>query len=250
MRRTNTRGLRSASAAIVLGIALLPLQSTAGPHGYPKQKPLVFANKLDVDPTPESTTSFNCHRASSRIEHLICAQLSLARADGDLDFSYRLLLHWAEPQDRGTIVDQQRDWLRQRDACPDADCLSNLYGRRSSELSQQIDVQLKRRLRDLAIPGACEVTRIEMIGGRLQEVEGDKPTGMTFVYADGVIQVSYDRNQKALRSRVGDRVRVCLASLPRNCPPGDERGRVYTSYNLRTHARWSLPDAEHRCGGA
>ncbi len=52
------------------------------------------------------------------------------------------------------------------------------------------------------------------------------------------------------RSRVGDPAIVCLASLPQDCPKGDERGKVYASADLRTLLAWSLPDAEHMCGGA
>jgi hypothetical protein len=38
--------------------------------------------------------------------------------------------------------------------------------------------------------------------------------------------------------------------LPTNCPPGDHRGKLYTTTNLRTEEAWTLPDAEHGCGGA
>jgi hypothetical protein len=45
-------------------------------------------------------------------------------------------------------------------------------------------------------------------------------------------------------------VRICLVSLPQNCPPGDTRGRIYKTTNLRTRQSWTLPDSEHSCGGA
>jgi hypothetical protein len=41
-----------------------------------------------------------------------------------------------------------------------------------------------------------------------------------------------------------------LVSIPRHCPKGDNRGRVYRTTNLRTHKSWKLPDSEHMCGGA
>ncbi len=52
------------------------------------------------------------------------------------------------------------------------------------------------------------------------------------------------------RSRPGDPVRICLVSIPKHCPPGDNRGRTYKTTNLRTHRAWTLPDSEHMCGGA
>ena len=61
---------------------------------------------------------------------------------------------------------------------------------------------------------------------------------------------SYDTVAAIIKSRPGDPVKMCLVSIPRGCPPGDNRGRMYKTTNLRTHGVWTLPDAEHRCGGA
>jgi hypothetical protein len=41
-----------------------------------------------------------------------------------------------------------------------------------------------------------------------------------------------------------------LVSIPKGCPKGDHRGKIYKATNLRTHGQWTLPDAEHSCGGA
>lgn len=98
--------------------------------------------------------------------------------------------------------------------------------------------------------GQCDATTLDRMGERLEPVEGEKPSGVSLGYADGVRQISYDRDPAVLRSRVGDPVRVCFASIPRRCPPGDARGRVYRVTDLRTRATWRLPDAEHACGGA
>jgi hypothetical protein len=51
-------------------------------------------------------------------------------------------------------------------------------------------------------------------------------------------------------SRPGDRVSMCLVSIPKDCPPGDDRGRTYKATNKRTGHTWTLPDSEHMCGGA
>lgn len=48
----------------------------------------------------------------------------------------------------------------------------------------------------------------------------------------------------------GHRVRVCLDSLPQHCPPGDNRGKRYSFYDLQTGARTSGADSWHLCGGA
>ena len=95
--------------------------------------------------------------------------------------------------------------------------------------------------------GQCVRTEISELGSRL---EGAPDSGSAVAYANGVTGVSYDVITALRRSRVGDPVTLCLVSVPRNCPPGDDRGKVYSATNSRTKERWSLPDSQHSCGGA
>lgn len=85
------------------------------------------------------------------------------------------------------------------------------------------------------------------VGFRL---EGDPASGDSLAYTNGEIQTSYDRIPGAGQSRPGDRVRMCLTSVPKRCPKGDLRGRVYKVTNLRTGKTWSAPNSSHNCGGA
>jgi len=48
----------------------------------------------------------------------------------------------------------------------------------------------------------------------------------------------------------GHKVKVCLESLPQNCPPGDNRGKKYSFYDYRTGSRVVGYDSWHLCGGA
>ncbi len=96
--------------------------------------------------------------------------------------------------------------------------------------------------------GQCERTRIKRIMGRITPRPDSSGTGIA--YADGLYGVSYDFIAAIARSHLGDPIRICLVSLPKNCPPGDNRGIIYSARNLRTGAHWALPDAEHLCGGA
>lgn len=50
------------------------------------------------------------------------------------------------------------------------------------------------------------------------------------------------------RSRVGDRVMMCVAALPAHCPPGDFRGVTYRTRNLRTGGAWEFSDSSRGCG--
>lgn len=100
--------------------------------------------------------------------------------------------------------------------------------------------------------GACAFITVRRVSQRLEDETGHviPDSGSAVALADGVYGVSYDEVPAVNRARRGDRVMTCLTRLPRHCPPGDDRGRWYTTTDLRTDEAWMLPDAEHQCGGA
>jgi hypothetical protein len=95
--------------------------------------------------------------------------------------------------------------------------------------------------------GQCSVTTVKAVESRL---EGTPDSGSAISYDNGGYQVSYDTIPAIQASRRGDAVRLCLTLIPRPCPRGDVRGRIYHATNLRTGASWTAADAEHSCGGA
>ncbi len=95
--------------------------------------------------------------------------------------------------------------------------------------------------------GECARTTVKKLGTRL---EGVDESGTAIWYENGLFQVSYDRVAAAEASKPGDPVQICLVSIPSECPPGDTRGRVYKTSNLRTGTSWELADSSHMCGGA
>jgi hypothetical protein len=64
--------------------------------------------------------------------------------------------------------------------------------------------------------------------------------------------VSYQIVDAIKNSSVRDQVLICLVHIPdpNKCPPGDERGRMYTVTNLRSLESWTLSPDQHMCGGA
>lgn len=103
---------------------------------------------------------------------------------------------------------------------------------------------------DEALPqkvGDCVETEVEYVGTRLTEVAD---SGTVIEFTNGLSLVSYDQVTAAAESQEGDKVKACLEALPKNCPPGDNRGKVYRIENLRTNKSFSMPDSAHACGGA
>jgi hypothetical protein len=100
--------------------------------------------------------------------------------------------------------------------------------------------------------GACVHTEIAQLEHRLHDAATgafDSQSGSAISFTNGGYQVSYDELPVLEGSRKGDPVLMCLTKIPRDCPPGDARGRVYTTTNLRTLASWTMSDSEHSCGG-
>lgn len=103
--------------------------------------------------------------------------------------------------------------------------------------------------------GECRETRITQIttrwGDPLTYDEDYYSASGSFVrFSNGGNQVSFSKVGALIRSRVRDRVRMCLVSVPQFCPRGDDRGRTYRTTNLRTGESWTLPDDTRVCGGA
>lgn len=203
-----------------------------------------------VNPIPHTATSFDCSQARTAVEALICGDLALAMADGSLGETYWWLQRRMGGAERARLRQSQRAWLRRRNACATRQCILAAYDTREAALRRELDARERSLRAAVSRIGQCQATRIEDIGPRLQRVEGEPPSGTSVIFANAVRQVDYGPVPAIWASRVGDRARVCLISLPRGCPPGDDRGRVYEATNLRTGARWRLPDSSHGCGGA
>ncbi len=87
--------------------------------------------------------SFDCTKAQTRAEQLICAESSLSRQDEQLAASYKLSRQQFDQGADGaaaTLADlaaAQQAWLAQRDACPNAACLAASYAQQSAVLGFQ-----------------------------------------------------------------------------------------------------------------
>ena len=104
--------------------------------------------------------------------------------------------------------------------------------------------------------GTCYQTTVARTGGRFHWNErpprrsDPNDDQIAVEYADGHYMMSWEFDFRVSQWRRGDRVRLCVVSLPQNCPPGDFRGVGYRARNLRTRELWQGGDSAHLCGGA
>ncbi|MDH5669755.1 MAG: hypothetical protein OEY86_17280 [Nitrospira sp.] len=88
---------------------------------------LVFGLSLEA-----SAASFDCTKATSPVEKLICADTELSNLDKNLAITYRAAR-------RAGLSDSQRveqqTWIRQRNSCDSMECVKQLYEARIAELA-------------------------------------------------------------------------------------------------------------------
>ncbi|WP_156184291.1 lysozyme inhibitor LprI family protein [Cellvibrio sp. pealriver] len=84
-----------------------------------------------------SAASFDCAKASSKTEKLICADAELSSLDEKLAQTYKLARE--NSTDKETLKRQQIEWIKGNiKNCTEVACLKSHYKRRISELEQQI----------------------------------------------------------------------------------------------------------------
>ncbi len=229
---------------------------------------IVFAVGFFVaSPSFAAGPSFDCAKAKAPDEIAICADDQLAQLDQLMAAAYDEARRTTHKSEARAIA---REGLAARKRCgSEKPCI----------MSVQVAVLLK--LQDLgvgfAIPdwamtatmdgttesgsgdggalpsevGQCARTTIAEITSRFQaDITADPDDGSAVNFTNGGHQVSYEKVQAIIDSAVGDPVLMCLVSIPQDCPPGDDRGKVYTTTDLRTQDSWTLSDLQHSCGGA
>jgi hypothetical protein len=104
--------------------------------------------------------------------------------------------------------------------------------------------------------GECADTTITSITDRFGADLAPSPAkkgsdpGTLVRFSNSGVQVSLIKERAVVRSQVFDRVNMCLVEIPKECPAGDLRGRVYKTTNLRTGESWSLANDIRSCGPA
>ena len=84
--------------------------------------------------------SFDCNKASTRVERMICDHPRIARLDSKMADAYRTALRdspWASANRR--IRRDQKQWIAERNRCRKPRCLRQLYRQRIDQLHADVD---------------------------------------------------------------------------------------------------------------
>ena len=93
------------------------------------------------------SATFDCAKATTKIEKQICADTKLSALDEKLNGVYRKML--AQSTVSQDARNQQREWIKNsRDVCNDATCLERAYVSRISDLQTQLGTQSSKPASD------------------------------------------------------------------------------------------------------
>lgn len=211
--------------------------------------------------------SFNCSRAETVDEKAICSDPTLSEIDVVLAEAYHSYTSVFQSKKKvGRLLLEDRASCRDDKVCIAAAQWGALntfgakepwiknfavaaVGHRAALMGRQ-DASYRDRIPTKL--GECVKTRITDITTRFGQPINyeNSDQGTAIAYKNGGYGVTYGRDWAFYDIRAGQPVIFCLMSIPRDCPDGDDRGRVYYSLNFETKDEWLLPDAQHMCGGA
>lgn len=77
--------------------------------------------------------SFDCAKASTKVEHIICDTPEISKLDEELNAAYKNALQ--DEKQAATIRQAQKQWMKERNACGEVDCLVKAYRERIGELN-------------------------------------------------------------------------------------------------------------------
>jgi uncharacterized protein YecT (DUF1311 family) len=86
-------------------------------------------------------TSFDCAKAGNQTEKIICSDERLSKLDDELNSAYRAAIK--DESQSLTIKQTQKQWMKDRNDCPNADCVIRAYQKRLSELTSNSSTNKK-----------------------------------------------------------------------------------------------------------
>ncbi|AOT08179.1 lysozyme inhibitor LprI family protein [Pseudoalteromonas luteoviolacea] len=101
-------------------------------------KRLVLGATLLLLSSEGFAAGFDCKKASTEVEKLICSDKALSQLDEDMSIAYRNMRAPLYGIERENYLVKQRNWLKQvRNKCQTSKCLKKVYQARISEINGQ-----------------------------------------------------------------------------------------------------------------
>lgn len=222
---------------------------------------LLLAAPAAADP------SFNCSKAKAPDELAICADPQLAKLDSLVAAAYGGFTPSFQPKQKvGQLLLHDRSDCGNDTACIAAVQWNALetYGGDAAWVQPFVTKAIAARAAAVAAgdtslsstaptkPAQCVKTRIKEVATRFGNplAADNADQGIYVGYANGGGVISYDRDKSFDGVAVGQPAVLCLVTIPRDCPAGDNRGRLYYTLDEATHGSWLTTDSQHSCGGA
>jgi uncharacterized protein len=89
---------------------------------------------LILIPAASYGASFDCKKAQTKVEKIICTETGISELDDELALAYKNALK--DDKRSRSIRQEQKQWLKQRNGCADAVCVKNSYAERLLILMQ------------------------------------------------------------------------------------------------------------------
>ena len=91
---------------------------------------------LLITTTSSFGASFDCQKATTKVERLICSNTKLSKLDSKMsdDFFAVIAPGQMPDQDREPNIQEQKTWLKQRNQCQTTVCLFKSYKKRLATL--------------------------------------------------------------------------------------------------------------------
>lgn len=84
--------------------------------------------------TTSQAASFDCAKASTKVEKMICADDELSRLDSELNSNYQRFLRAIDKESAIILKQIQLDWMKVRNECENRECVYASYVDRNQEL--------------------------------------------------------------------------------------------------------------------
>ena len=97
-----------------------------------KQTTLIIFGWLVLSLTAQAA-GFDCAKAGTKVEKLICGDAALSKLDEELNTAYKTALQDEKRAD--SIRQAQKKWMKERSGCQDAGCVKRVYRMRLVELN-------------------------------------------------------------------------------------------------------------------